>query len=114
MAMPLRASIRAMSCGVETMTADRKSTRLNSSHDDISYAVFCLKKNETKRKFGRSLREPEQPEARCVHIRIETPGCGRRGARDLLRLAPSHYFFFLKGTGAPEIHPLSLPHRLPN
>src|SRR6202521_4169694 len=23
---------------------DRKSTRLNSSHDDISYAVFCLKK----------------------------------------------------------------------
>src|SRR3982751_1522223 len=25
-------------------TADRKSTRLNSSHDQISYAVFCLKK----------------------------------------------------------------------
>src|SRR6202049_5249410 len=24
---------------------DRKSTRLNSSHTDISYAVFCLKKN---------------------------------------------------------------------
>src|SRR2546428_8325988 len=28
---------------------DRKSTRLNSSHDQISYAVFCLKKkNKTK------------------------------------------------------------------
>src|SRR2546428_2243261 len=26
---------------------DRKSTRLNSSHDQISYAVFCLKKNIT-------------------------------------------------------------------
>src|SRR2546428_3517577 len=25
-------------------TPDRKSTRLNSSHDQISYAVFCLKK----------------------------------------------------------------------
>src|SRR5206468_12118726 len=25
-------------------TLDRKSTRLNSSHDQISYAVFCLKK----------------------------------------------------------------------
>src|SRR2546421_3294706 len=25
---------------------DRKSTRLNSSHDQISYAVFCLKKEE--------------------------------------------------------------------
>src|SRR3712207_7578670 len=27
-----------------SMTADRKSTRLNSSHANISYAVFCLKK----------------------------------------------------------------------
>src|SRR5206468_12737329 len=27
--------------------ADRKSTRLNSSHDQISYAVFCLKKKST-------------------------------------------------------------------
>src|SRR5690606_39839712 len=27
---------------------DRKSTRLNSSHVKISYAVFCLKKNNTK------------------------------------------------------------------
>src|SRR3989440_612418 len=26
--------------------SDRKSTRLNSSHDQISYAVFCLKKNK--------------------------------------------------------------------
>src|SRR3712207_6987912 len=26
---------------------DRKSTRLNSSHSNISYAVFCLKKKET-------------------------------------------------------------------
>src|SRR5688572_31333141 len=28
---------------------DRKSTRLNSSHSQISYAVFCLKKKNTKR-----------------------------------------------------------------
>src|SRR3712207_7723998 len=27
---------------------DRKSTRLNSSHANISYAVFCLKKKKTK------------------------------------------------------------------
>src|SRR5688572_30932624 len=27
---------------------DRKSTRLNSSHSQISYAVFCLKKKKTK------------------------------------------------------------------
>src|SRR2546427_8840670 len=29
---------------------DRKSTRLNSSHSQISYAVFCLKKKKTKNK----------------------------------------------------------------
>src|SRR2546428_5206790 len=28
---------------------DRKSTRLNSSHDQISYAVFCLKKKKRRR-----------------------------------------------------------------
>src|SRR2546430_11112792 len=28
--------------------SDRKSTRLNSSHSQISYAVFCLKKKKTK------------------------------------------------------------------
>src|SRR5690349_21941901 len=32
--------------GVEWLTADRKSTRLNSSHVEISYAVFCLKKKK--------------------------------------------------------------------
>src|SRR2546421_7217462 len=37
---------------------DRKSTRLNSSHDQISYAVFCLKKkkNSTDTSSGRLLR----------------------------------------------------------
>src|SRR3712207_7025008 len=30
-------------------TTDRKSTRLNSSHANISYAVFCLKKKKKKR-----------------------------------------------------------------
>src|SRR2546428_10307716 len=29
---------------VQAIGQDRKSTRLNSSHDQISYAVFCLKK----------------------------------------------------------------------
>src|SRR5438309_10612482 len=31
-----------------SMRADRKSTRLNSSHSSISYAVFCLKKKKKK------------------------------------------------------------------
>src|SRR2546430_10758527 len=32
----------------EAATSDRKSTRLNSSHSQISYAVFCLKKKKKK------------------------------------------------------------------
>src|SRR5688572_23408872 len=33
-----------------SLTTDRKSTRLNSSHSQISYAVFCLKKKKKKYK----------------------------------------------------------------
>src|SRR5688572_32249047 len=33
-------------------TADRKSTRLNSSHSQISYAVFCLKKKKINMKVN--------------------------------------------------------------
>src|SRR5258708_38915857 len=32
----------------EGVSVDRKSTRLNSSHQIISYAVFCLKKKKTR------------------------------------------------------------------
>src|SRR2546428_7502262 len=32
--------------GRDLSSRDRKSTRLNSSHDQISYAVFCLKKKK--------------------------------------------------------------------
>src|SRR2546427_8342139 len=35
---------------VKSGTGDRKSTRLNSSHSQISYAVFCLKKKKKKKK----------------------------------------------------------------
>src|SRR5438309_9283244 len=33
------------------LVLDRKSTRLNSSHSSISYAVFCLKKKKKKNKY---------------------------------------------------------------
>src|SRR5438874_3778684 len=35
---------------LEIADGDRKSTRLNSSHVEISYAVFCLKKKKKKKK----------------------------------------------------------------
>src|SRR2546430_12500833 len=40
----------------ELVDGDRKSTRLNSSHSQISYAVFCLKK--------------KKKHSRCVHDRL--------------------------------------------
>src|SRR3712207_8916400 len=39
-----RGAVRRRELGAVGVEADRKSTRLNSSHANISYAVFCLKK----------------------------------------------------------------------
>src|SRR5579884_4464712 len=39
---------RAPRCSSRPAATDRKSTRLNSSHVAISYAVFCLKKKKKK------------------------------------------------------------------
>src|SRR5258707_15366419 len=44
-AMPFQELLKAATVGAST---DRKSTRLNSSHANISYAVFCLKKKKKK------------------------------------------------------------------
>src|SRR3712207_6898258 len=38
----------ANGCPRHAGTRDRKSTRLNSSHANISYAVFCLKKKKSR------------------------------------------------------------------
>src|SRR2546427_1975872 len=43
---------------------DRKSTRLNSSHSQTSYAVFCLKKKKSKREQKR------QATKRCTETRM--------------------------------------------
>src|SRR3712207_8700527 len=49
---PRKPAARARRLGrvFQRPAADRKSTRLNSSHANISYAVFCLKKKKTKKK----------------------------------------------------------------
>src|SRR5437763_13920915 len=49
---PARAGWRARG-----RAGDRKSTRLNSSHRCISYAVFCLKKKKKKKKQRRTITE---------------------------------------------------------
>src|SRR5256885_12231775 len=44
---PLKCCVLCIASSVEIADLDRKSTRLNSSHLVISYAVFCLKKKTT-------------------------------------------------------------------
>src|SRR2546428_8327292 len=53
LAQPLRVEVERRLGGLDFYAqwlGDRKSTRLNSSHDQISYAVFCLKKKNTNMK----------------------------------------------------------------
>src|SRR2546422_7633389 len=48
--LPDCGSVKRRDSGVRTFgSRDRKSTRLNSSHGYISYAVFCLKKKKNKK-----------------------------------------------------------------
>src|SRR5438477_8036712 len=51
-------------------TTDRKSTRLNSSHMSISYAVFCLKKKKKKKK-KKTKKNKEDKELHCKESSID-------------------------------------------
>src|SRR6266498_4387165 len=46
---------------VAQLFLDRKSTRLNSSHVRISYAVFCLKKKKSEPKAAPAIHKNNQP-----------------------------------------------------
>src|SRR5688572_31241706 len=46
----------------EEVIGDRKSTRLNSSHSQISYAVFCLKKKKKLNIYNNYLKSPRMPD----------------------------------------------------
>src|SRR5438874_6659343 len=51
--------------GVGSAAQDRKSTRLNSSHVEISYAVFCLKK-KSKKIAGTDVLDATRPGRLCA------------------------------------------------
>src|SRR2546422_3741006 len=53
---------------------DRKSTRLNSSHGYISYAVFCLKKKKCRARRGARRRRPQRsPDHESIARRTARP-----------------------------------------
>src|SRR3982751_306382 len=83
-----------------TRRRDRKSTRLNSSHDQISYAVFCLKKNH---RLHRSSHEFQYESISKRH-----------GPRiPLLEASASVNRFFFNGSAPPEIPPFPPPAPFP-
>src|ERR1039457_900894 len=89
--------------------SDRKSTRLNSSHLVISYAVFCLKKSRREQDadhvIGGELvtgHHLGDQFGRRVEYRVPVGGI------DLYRTA-----FFFNDTATTEIYPLSLHDALP-
>src|ERR1022692_4019721 len=75
--------------------ADRKSTRLNSSHLVISYAVFCLKKKNKLRRINRNDKSWSTLQ-RIVLMDEEQP-----------------LFFFFNDTAPTEIYTLSLHDAIP-
>src|SRR5260221_6822257 len=61
-------------CGAEEDHGDRKSTRLNSSHTVISYAVFCLKKKDPRQaKIGDTAKQLLQVRAPIQRQTIRVP-----------------------------------------
>src|SRR5438132_10541890 len=68
---PSRSSVRSPATK-DGSTRDRKSTRLNSSHTVISYAVFCLKKKNLQRIKTRMSCDDFRSEPRNARIRRRT------------------------------------------
>src|SRR5476649_2178275 len=89
---------------------DRKSTRLNSSHTVISYAVFCLKKKNTAFKSSVS---------HSYHYnkgtRISLTACvwNLTGLPSKVMRSLAASFFFFNDTATTEIYTLSLHDALP-
>src|SRR3954449_5649598 len=96
--------------------SDRKSTRLNSSHTLISYAVFCLKKKKRHLSRRRGWRCGEFE--RCYR-NTRGRGGGGSGRCSSFTLITRiwgllvFFFFFLKEPAPPEFSPFPLPAPFP-
>src|SRR5260221_4055052 len=67
-------------CRPGARPGDRKSTRLNSSHTVISYAVFCLKKKKKKKKRNSNRENSEDNETKILQYRELSTGHRRSAA----------------------------------
>src|ERR1035437_2946789 len=95
---------------------DRKSTRLNSSHANISYAVFCLIKKTTRRQRGdgpRRARAPISPAPPARRSERHSAGRELLRARCGERACSRGVVCFFNDTATTEIYTLSLHDALP-
>src|SRR4051795_9019047 len=96
--------------------SDRKSTRLNSSHTLISYAVFCLKKKNRQNATHKAGRTTD-----AASLAARTPDSLDPAPVVFASFLPARWldcflfslFFFFNDTATPEIYPLSLHDPLP-
>src|ERR1022692_1821318 len=96
--------------------SDRKSTRLNSSHLVISYAVFCLKKKKsTSLQLNQmGVREILAPRAsEWGPARQDNPDASTVASAPLAVSSLGFFFFFFNDTATTEIYTLSLHDALP-
>src|SRR6266536_2194774 len=92
---------------------DRKSTRLNSSHEWISYAVFCLKtKNNNNLMDSITTRKEKRGVSRETIALRPFGGPGGRGPTAPAPVGRPDLFFF-NDTATTEIYTLSLHDALP-
>src|ERR1035437_4325788 len=103
------------SCTSSTRCSDRKSTRLNSSHANISYAVFCLKKNIGDGGKNHLFKRPCQECRNRRYPGAHPAGLVDSGHRESRQHRPweRHYSFFFNDTATTEIYTLSLHDALP-
>src|ERR1017187_886293 len=92
---------------------DRKSTRLNSSHRCISYAVFCLKKKKEStvrtRDWSARARNPLRVRERHGSSPCARLPPGREPATAFVPASLLHPFFFFNDRAPPEFSPLPPP-----
>src|ERR1039457_5606745 len=95
-----------LACARDERDIDRKSTRVNSSHLVISYAVFCLKKKDDQRGARPHLPPPHRLQ------RVRSAQQPRVADHAELQLGAGPIFFF-NDTATTEIYTLSLHDALP-
>src|SRR2546430_1660465 len=86
----------AVEAKYQRVTGDRKSTRLNSSHSQISYAVFCLKKKKNNTSDANIVLEADSP---SLHT--------HKYNTDFIHPSP-HHISQIRTTTSPNSHKLML------